>query len=81
MIKNWPSFKMVAKKHSERQGFFYGSYWRKGVVINVLHPFPSSTFSWEKLARRNGLVNTQLLATVPSRFLGQIYSAISFWPE
>lgn len=49
-----------------------GNHW-------VPHPFSYGT--WESLARRNGLINTQLLATVPSRFLGQIYSAISFRPE
>jgi ubiquinone/menaquinone biosynthesis C-methylase UbiE len=48
---------------------------------NTWVPHPFSYPTWEKLARRNGLVNTQLLATVPSRFLGQIYSAISFRPE
>lgn len=45
----------------------------------VPHPFSCGT--WESLARRNGLIHTQLLAIVPSRFLGEIYSAISFRPE
>ena len=34
--------------------------------------------TWEAIAARNGLVATQLLAAVPSRFLGEIYSALSF---
>jgi ubiquinone/menaquinone biosynthesis C-methylase UbiE len=45
----------------------------------VPHPFSYGT--WESLARRNGLDHTQLLATRPSRFLGEIYSAVSFRPE
>lgn len=45
----------------------------------VPHPFSYGT--WEALAQRNGLVHTRLLATRPSRFLGEIYSAVSFQPE
>ncbi len=44
-------------------------------------PYPMSYFTWEALARRNGFANTQLLATVPSRFLGEIYSALSVKAE
>ena len=43
-------------------------------------PYPLSYASWEALARRNGYTSTRLLATVPSRFLGEIYSAVSFAP-
>ncbi len=40
-------------------------------------PHPLSCQTWEALASRNGFVSTTLLMTVPSRFLGQIYSAVS----
>jgi hypothetical protein len=40
-------------------------------------PYPLSYRTWEKLAGRNGFVSTALLRTRPSRFLGQIYSALS----
>ncbi len=40
-------------------------------------PHPISYPTWEDLARRNGFDSTQLLATVPSRFLREIYSALS----
>ena len=40
-------------------------------------PYPLSYRTWEALASRNGFVSTMLLMTVPSRFLGQIYSAVS----
>ena len=42
----------------------------------VPHPFSYST--WKTLAGENGFTDTRLLATVPSRFLGEIYAAISF---
>jgi len=41
-------------------------------------PYPLSYQTWQDLAERSGLVGTQLLATRPSRFLGQIYSALSY---
>jgi ubiquinone/menaquinone biosynthesis C-methylase UbiE len=41
----------------------------------VPYPFPYPV--WEQLARRSGFAVTQLLATRPSRFLGEIYSALS----
>jgi ubiquinone/menaquinone biosynthesis C-methylase UbiE len=41
-------------------------------------PYPLSYATWEALARRNGFANTRLLATVPSRFLKEIYSALSW---
>ncbi len=40
-------------------------------------PYPLSYASWEALARRNGYADTRLLARLPSRFLGEIYSAVS----
>lgn len=40
-------------------------------------PYPLSYQSWEKLATEAGFASTNLLATRPSRFLGQIYSALS----
>jgi len=47
---------------------------------NVWVPHPFSFGAWEKLAQQAGLVRTQLLATQPSRFLKEIYSAVSFVP-
>ena len=41
----------------------------------VPHPFSFST--WEKLAGQAGFIDTRLLATVPSRFLREIYSSVS----
>ena len=41
-------------------------------------PYPLSYSTWETLAGRSGFNHTRLLETVPSRFLGQIYSALSF---
>lgn len=40
-------------------------------------PHPLSYPTWEKLARESGFKHTELLATVPSRFLGRIFSAVS----
>ena len=40
-------------------------------------PYPLSYPTWEKLAGRNGLRETRLLTTQPSRFLREIYSAAS----
>lgn len=44
---------------------------------NMWVPYPLSFGTWESLARKNGFTSTQLLATVPSRFLGSMYSALS----
>ena len=44
---------------------------------NTWVPHPISYQSWEKLARDNGFAKTHLLATKPSRFLNEIYSALS----
>jgi ubiquinone/menaquinone biosynthesis C-methylase UbiE len=40
-------------------------------------PYPLSYRTWETLARQNGFQNTTLLATIPSRYLGEMYSALS----
>ncbi len=40
-------------------------------------PYPLSYPRWEKLARQCGFAATRLLATRPSRFLREIYSALS----
>lgn len=40
-------------------------------------PYPLSYSTWETVARRNGFTDTRLLARVPSRFLNEMYSALS----
>jgi ubiquinone/menaquinone biosynthesis C-methylase UbiE len=40
-------------------------------------PYPLSFSSWAALAAEAGFRETRLLASVPSRFLGSIYSAVS----
>jgi SAM-dependent methyltransferase len=45
---------------------------------NLWVPHPLSYPSWEKLARECGFAQTQLLATRPSRFLKEIYAALSW---
>ena len=45
----------------------------------VPHPFSYPT--WETIAQRAGFVGTRLLKTHPSRFLGEIYSAVSHRPD
>lgn len=45
---------------------------------NLWVPQPLSYHSWEKLARESGFKETHLLATVPSRFLQEIYAAVSW---
>lgn len=44
---------------------------------NAWVPYPISFGKWEELSLRSGLTGTRLLAKVPSRFLGSIYSALS----
>lgn len=44
---------------------------------NMWVPYPLSYGTWEILAQRCGFTHTKLLATVPSRFLGEIYSAVN----
>lgn len=45
---------------------------------NSAVPFPISFPVWEHLAKRCGFANTRLLMTRPSRFLKEIYSAMSW---
>ena len=40
-------------------------------------PYPLSYSTWEKMARRTGFASTELLARRPSRFLNEMYSALS----
>jgi len=42
---------------------------------NIWVPYPLSYTTWERLAMACGFIQTRLLATTPSRFLRQIYSA------
>jgi precorrin-6B methylase 2 len=44
---------------------------------NSAVPYPVSFGQWEKLAARCGFTRTHLLMTRPSRFLKEIYSAVS----
>ncbi len=43
-------------------------------------PYPLTYQTWETLARQNGFTDTLLLSTVPSRYFGEIYSALSLQP-
>jgi len=45
---------------------------------NTWVPYPFSYPTWETMARRSGFSSTRLLATIPTRFLNEMYSAISF---
>jgi ubiquinone/menaquinone biosynthesis C-methylase UbiE len=40
-------------------------------------PYPFTYPQWEKMAARAGFTGTRLLKTVPSRWLGSMYSAVS----
>jgi hypothetical protein len=44
---------------------------------NYAVPYPLPYPAWERLAKRTGFGVTRLLATRPSRFLREIYSALS----
>jgi ubiquinone/menaquinone biosynthesis C-methylase UbiE len=44
---------------------------------NMWVPYPFSYKTWEALARQHGFASTRLLAMRPSRFLGEMYSALS----
>jgi SAM-dependent methyltransferase len=44
---------------------------------NLWVPYPLSYVTWENLAKEAGFKETRLLKTVPSRFLNEIYSALS----
>lgn len=45
---------------------------------NIWVPYPLSYSTWEALSQEAGLRDTRLLRTRPSRFLREIYSALSF---
>jgi ubiquinone/menaquinone biosynthesis C-methylase UbiE len=45
---------------------------------NMWVPHPFSFPTWQKMAAQTGFVHTELLAVRPSRFLGEIYAAVSF---
>jgi ubiquinone/menaquinone biosynthesis C-methylase UbiE len=45
---------------------------------NMWVPYPLSYATWEALAQQSGFGSTRLLATVPSRFFREIYSAASW---
>jgi ubiquinone/menaquinone biosynthesis C-methylase UbiE len=45
---------------------------------NLWVPHPLSYRSWSNLAQESGFAQTQLLAAVPSRFLKEIYAALSW---
>ncbi len=40
-------------------------------------PYPFSYETWAKMANKNGFTDTRKLSARPSRFLGEIYSALS----
>jgi SAM-dependent methyltransferase len=44
-------------------------------------PHPLSYPTWERLAADSGFAETRLLERVPSRFLGEIFSALSLRPR
>ena len=44
---------------------------------NMWVPHPLSFPTWQATAQRAGFTATRLIATVPSRFLGRIYGAVS----
>ena len=47
---------------------------------NMWVPHPFSFDTWQEMAQSAGFLHTRLLAVQPSRFLGQIYSALSLAP-
>jgi SAM-dependent methyltransferase len=48
---------------------------------NIWVPYPLSYPTWEALAQANGFLETRLLMTQPSRFLREIFSALSHTPS
>jgi len=44
-------------------------------------PHPLSYLTWERLAADRGFAETRLLERLPSRFLREIYSALSLRPR
>lgn len=47
---------------------------------NAWVPYPLTFATWQTVAEEAGFTETRLLATRPSRFLGQIYAAVSLRP-
>jgi len=47
---------------------------------NMWVPYPFSYQTWEGLARQNGFVETRLLEKRPTRFLNEMYSALTLRP-
>jgi SAM-dependent methyltransferase len=45
---------------------------------NAWVPYPLSYSKWETLASEAGFINSRLLLKVPSSFMGEIFSAISY---
>ena len=45
---------------------------------NSFVPYPFSFQTWKELANRAGFIKTEKLAVHPTRFMGQIYSAVSW---
>ena len=45
---------------------------------NMWVPYPLAYPTWEKFSQQHGFTQTHLLNTVPSRFLREIYAALSF---
>lgn len=45
---------------------------------NYAVPYPMTFETWEALSERWGFARTELLATRPSRFLGEFFSSVSF---
>jgi len=43
-------------------------------------PHPFSFGRWEQMAAEAGFENTRLIGTLPSRYLGSMYSAVTFAP-
>jgi ubiquinone/menaquinone biosynthesis C-methylase UbiE len=48
---------------------------------NLWVPHPFSYATWEKIAAQAGFTGTRLLRTIPSRYLGSMYSALSEVPS
>jgi hypothetical protein len=47
---------------------------------NTWVPYPMSFETWAAMAKRNGFSETRKLSARPSKFLGEIYSALSINP-
>jgi ubiquinone/menaquinone biosynthesis C-methylase UbiE len=48
---------------------------------NMWVPYPFTYSTWEAMAEQNGFRDTKLLSSYPSRFLREIYSAVSIRAE